>query len=541
MLVRLSVAREGFENGWQGVGLPSPTVTASGADKGRGALCWLQLLVEPWEDDVKIKAQAGGNLNRVDDVTDREMSTVMSFQPTDVYVEPDAVRPSRRARRDAKPPYSVPTMAQIRRKRRQGRRRKVVSTFSCAGGSSTGYRMAGLDVVAAVEIDPVPAASYRLNHPKAVVLEKNVRDVTAVEILEATGLAKGELDLFDGSPPCTSFSTAGLRSRTWGKTRQHAGVEQRIDDLFFEYARLLDELQPKTFVAENVKGLATGAAIGYFKAILRVLRKCGYVVAVQTLDADMLGVPQHRERIFFVGVRKDVAKLLDLDVDAIHDDVFPKPLPYTYTVRDALPWLDPSSDAYSLQGTPFGDPERIARGKATPPERVKPADDAPAATVTAQQGRAGVQVIHDTQGNAYPEPRDVIDQPAPAITPGSNGWNSEHFQVVHDTGRKGRDGRDVLDEPAPTIVNGTDDPAAGGGARNHWKVVETAEGGTVYRRKFTILEVKRLCSFPDDYELEGKFAQQWAQLGNSVPPLMMRAVAEGLDRRVFRPLEEHGL
>jgi DNA (cytosine-5)-methyltransferase 1 len=340
----------------------------------------------------------------------------------------------------------------------------------------------------------VPAASYRRNFPRATVLERSIRDVTAKEIMEACGVGPGELDVLDGSPPCTSFSTAGLRAKTWGKKRVHAGVEQRIDDLFFDYARLLEEIRPRTFIAENVAGLYRGAAIGYFKAILRVFRQCGYVVHVKLLDADLLGVPQHRERVIFVGVRSDVADSLDIDQAYVRERLFPKPLPYQYTVRDALPWLDPASDAYSLQGTPFGTPERIANGTATPPERVKPADVAPAATLLAGgHGRAGVQVA-------------VVQDP--------RGIHPAHG--------------DVTDTQAPTIRT-TD--------QGQWKVVTTDDGGTVYRRKFSILEVKRLCSFPDDFELEGKFNEQWAQLGNSVPPVMMRAVAERLRDGVFKRLK----
>lgn len=508
MLVRVRAVGTGRRGVFWGIDRPAPCVTATGAEKGLAVQAnGIDVLVEPWEDvdAVKLRAQRGGAMSQYDDVTERGMTTIVSAAPSHVQLEPDAF-PSRRARADAsKPPYHVPSMAEIADAKPNGR--VAASTFSCAGGSCLGYRMAGFDVRAAVEIDAVPASSYRANFPGATVIEKSVRDVEPREILKAARVKKGELDLFDGSPPCTSFSTAGLRAKTWGKVREHAGTQQRVDDLFFEYARLVDGIQPRVFVAENVSGLARGAAIGYFKAILRVLRECGYVVAAQLLDADMLGVPQNRERVIFIGVRADVAKRVGLDVDGIHADVFPKPLPYQYTVRDALPWLDPSAQAFSLQGTPFGDPERIANGKATPPERVHDGNR-PAATMTTQQGRAGVQVIHDTQGSFGSGPIDVLDQPVPTITVGQGGRNSEHFKVE-----------------AATEIESPD------GAK--WKLVETAEGGTVYRRRFTLLEVKRLCSFPDDFILEGRFAQQWAQLGNSVPPLMMRAVAEGIDRRVF--------
>jgi hypothetical protein len=145
VLVRVSRLSEGYTMGWQGIDLPSPTVTASGGEtgSGRGAVM-LQMLVEPWEDPdvVRIKAQAGGNITRIDDVTDRPMTSVCAFMPTDVYVvdEPSAAF-SPRAQDKPKPPYKVPPMSALKRKRRGP---VVASTFSGAGGSSIGYKMAGL-------------------------------------------------------------------------------------------------------------------------------------------------------------------------------------------------------------------------------------------------------------------------------------------------------------------------------------------------------------------------------------------------------------
>ena len=140
----------------------------------------------------------------------------------------------------------------------------------------------------------------------------------------------GELDLFDGSPPCASFSTAGKREAGWGKVKKYSDKSQRTDDLFFEYTRLLQGLQPKVFVAENVSGLVKGTAKGYFLEILRALKACGYRVSCRVIDAQWLGVPQSRQRTIFIGVRED------LGLDPVH----PKPLPYRYSVREALPWID---------------------------------------------------------------------------------------------------------------------------------------------------------------------------------------------------------
>ncbi len=130
----------------------------------------------------------------------------------------------------------------------------------------------------------------------------------------------GELDLFDGSPPCASFSTAGKREAGWGKVKDYSDTKQRTDDLFLEYVRLLRGLQPKVFVAENVSGLVKGVAKGYFLEILAALKASGYRVTCRVLDAQWLGVPQQRQRTIFVGVRED------LGLDPVHPKAASLPL-----------------------------------------------------------------------------------------------------------------------------------------------------------------------------------------------------------------------
>jgi DNA (cytosine-5)-methyltransferase 1 len=224
----------------------------------------------------------------------------------------------------AKPLYSIPLMSEIESLPRNGLR--VVSTFSGSGGSCLGYRMAGYEVIWANEFIPAAQSTYQLNHPSTVLDRRDIRVIRGRDILDATGLRPGELDLFDGSPPCASFSTSGKREQGWGHVKRYSDTEQRTDDLFFQYTRLLNELQPRCFIAENVSGLVKGTAKGYFKEILRALEACGYRVAAQLLDAQWLGVPQTRQRLIFVGVRQD------LGLAPAH----PRPLPYRYTLRDAF-------------------------------------------------------------------------------------------------------------------------------------------------------------------------------------------------------------
>jgi DNA (cytosine-5)-methyltransferase 1 len=211
----------------------------------------------------------------------------------------------------------------------------AISTFSGGGGSSTGYRMAGFRVLWASEFIDAARDTYRANKSDYTIVDgRDIREVSAADILTAIGMQPGELDLFDGSPPCASFSTAGKREKGWGKVKKYSDKAQRTDDLFFEYIRLLRGLQPKTFVAENVSGLVKGTAKGYFIEIMRELKASGYRVSCKVLDAQWLGVPQARQRTIFVGVREDIG------IDPAH----PKPLPYRYSVRDALPWIESGAE-----------------------------------------------------------------------------------------------------------------------------------------------------------------------------------------------------
>jgi DNA (cytosine-5)-methyltransferase 1 len=226
----------------------------------------------------------------------------------------------------------------------------VVSLFSGCGGSCLGFKMAGFRVLYASEFVPAAQDTYRANHPDTYLDTRDVRQVTADEILAAIKLQPGQVDVLEGSPPCASFSTAGTREAGWGSVKQYSDTQQRTDDLFGEYARLLRGLQPRMFVAENVAGLVRGTAKGYFLEILAQLRECGYKVRAQVLGAQWLGVPQMRERLFFVGVRDDVQG----------EPVFPSPQTFNYFVADVLP------NVLSMKYGGTKDNWRLARSNVAP-------------------------------------------------------------------------------------------------------------------------------------------------------------------------------
>lgn len=184
----------------------------------------------------------------------------------------------------------------------------VFSTFACGGGSSMGYKRAGYRVVGNCEIDPKIAKVYEKNlHPEM----SYVMDLREFNTLDGLPDCLYELDVLDGSPPCSTFSMAGSREKAWGVEKQFAEGQkrQRLDDLFFTYLDTVGKLMPKVFVAENVTGLIVGNANGYVNEIVKTARELGYAVQLFKLNAAFMGVPQRRERVFFIGNRMGYPKL----------------------------------------------------------------------------------------------------------------------------------------------------------------------------------------------------------------------------------------
>lgn len=192
----------------------------------------------------------------------------------------------------------------------------VISTFAGTGGSSLGYHMAGFQELLAIDFDEDAVEAFKLNFPDVPVWHASVVDVKPDDILRFCKLERGQLDVFDGSPPCQGFSSA----------KGKVNVNDDRNDLFKEFVRLVDGLQPKVFVMENVSGMIRGKMKGRFIRIMEEVKSMNYEVKAKVLNAMYYGVPQSRERIFFIGVRKDLNKI----------PVFPTPSPNLVTVADAL-------------------------------------------------------------------------------------------------------------------------------------------------------------------------------------------------------------
>lgn len=186
---------------------------------------------------------------------------------------------------------------------------EVVSLFSGCGGMDLGFEQAGFKTVYANEYDNRVAATYAANFPHVPLDTRDVRSLRVPELPSFRGIV--------GSPPCQSWSAAG----------SHRGADDPRGRLFFVYADLIQEAQPEFFVAENVAGMLQGSKQEVFQYLMGVLQGCGYHVTHKLVDCAQYGVPQNRERVFIVGLRKDkFATPFE----------FPEPTFESATLRDAI-------------------------------------------------------------------------------------------------------------------------------------------------------------------------------------------------------------
>jgi DNA (cytosine-5)-methyltransferase 1 len=181
------------------------------------------------------------------------------------------------------------------------RRLLAISLFSGAGGMDIGFMQAGYKVLACVESDPSCCQTLRTNLPNhTLVIEDDIRNVSGSELLMLTGVKRGDIDCLFGGPPCQSFSLAGARK----------GMADDRGQLVLEFIRLVNEIQPRSFVMENVKGMANwqgGIVLDFIKSAFSERStsegKAKYEVQHSVLNSASFGVPQVRERIFIVGNR----------------------------------------------------------------------------------------------------------------------------------------------------------------------------------------------------------------------------------------------
>lgn len=280
---------------------------------------------------------------------------------------------------------------------------KVFSCFSCCGGSTMGYKLAGFDVIGCNEIDPRMLKVYVENHhPKYTFLEGiqtfKERDDIPEELYN--------LDILDGSPPCSTFSLAGSREDAWGKMKKfrEGQAEQVLDTLFFDFIDLAKKLQPKIVIAENVKGMLIGNAKKYVDRIVEEFDKAGYYCVYNLLSGLDMGVPQKRERVFFTCIRKDLIEYIPYEENLFCEKVpiiklrfDEKPVPYG-EIKDGLgPDINPAARKLWEKRKPgqksLGDVLKEEEGRDSYFNYTFAFDDEPVNTITAHRES---NIVYDT-------------------------------------------------------------------------------------------------------------------------------------------------
>ena len=186
-----------------------------------------------------------------------------------------------------------------------------------------GYKLAGCDVVGCCEIDPKMNEVYVANHHPKYNYLMDIRDFNSIpndELPEELF----HLDILDGSPPCTTFSMAGQREKSWGKKKKfrEGQKEQTLDDLSFVFINTVNKLRPRIVIMENVEGLLLGEAWSYVQRIYKEFSEIGYRLNHWLLKGENMGVPQARHRVFFVAIRNDsTIDPHDIDMNFNYDPV----------------------------------------------------------------------------------------------------------------------------------------------------------------------------------------------------------------------------
>lgn len=353
----------------------------------------------------------------------------------------------------------------------------AISCFAGGGGSSTGYRLAGGDILLINEFVEAAVETYTANFPDTKVLVDDIKKYTAEDFLSMAGITKGELDILDGSPPCSAFSVAGKREKGWGKEKNYSDGKKQvaIEDLFYEFIRIAEGIQPKVIVAENVKGITFGEARSKLNAFINAFEDIGYDVTYEVLNGANYGVPQARERTIFICVRRDVAEKVGMSFLNLHN-VFPKPtIEKHISMREALADIENDEEEVQMlldfvEGSyqkKFIEPLPF-----NPPKHTKPSN---------------------------PEFRE---------------WNPKAscFNMI----------RPCPDMPSPTLTQQ--------GQKRGMSGVFHPEAN----RKLTIKECKRLMGFPEDFVLKGDFDSQVERLGRAVAPLMYKAVANSIYDNILK-------
>ena len=382
---------------------------------------------------------------------------------------------------------------------------KFIDLFSGAGGLSEGLSEAGFHCLFANEIMPTYAYTFKQNHSDAQVTTADIRTLDAEKIMLDLGLKRGELDLIAGGPPCQGFSiNAPKRSK-----------EDERNHLFKEFLRFVQTFAPKFVLIENVPGLVSFEQGETLDAILSSLSDLGYGADVRILGAAYYGVPQMRWRTIIIGSRGT-----ELPSELFPLPMFHAPIKPNFTTTWAgkqlvqLPTQELNAKFTSVLEA-IGDLPILENGQKGDEVKEYRCDPFSDYQVRSRIGTAGVY------NHQAPRLSPINIERLKHIKPGGN-WTDIPEDLLPNGMKKAnkgdhtkRYGRVTADGLASTILTKCDP---------HWGAYFHYE----QLRSFTVREAARIQSFPDHFIFYGSMAEQFAQVGNAVPPLLAKAVGTSI-------------
>ncbi len=358
----------------------------------------------------------------------------------------------------------------------------VVSTFAGGGGSSTGYKLGGGKILFVSEFIQTACDTYQMNYADTPICNSDIREITKQKksgikqwFREMGDIGVGELDVLDGSPPCSAFSVSKRpgtnKKESQSKIQKYSETEQvSVGMLIHEYVSIATTMKPKICIIENVPSIRTS---DIFHSAIKRLRKSGYKVNWNVLTSSHFGVAQRRKRLFVIGIRNDIAESVGIDSEKDILNLYPIGSDYEPTIRECLDGLEIDTRQRNLLLTKCRKSSTYELIRYLPKNPDRPL-----------------------------KPEHVID-----------GWKG-NFNLV----------RSSYDRPCVTLTQMGQQIGQGG-------VYHPTED-----RLFTISELKRMTSLPDDFHLTGTFNQQAERICRMVPPLMMKHLVQSVYVNVFKKL-----
>lgn len=355
-----------------------------------------------------------------------------------------------------------------------------IDLFAGAGGLSLGFEQAGFDVAAAVEIDPVHCATHEFNFPNCATICASVTDLSGSEIRHRAGIGDKDIDVVFGGAPCQGFSMIGKRA-----------LDDSRNQLVFHYVRIVAELKPKYCVFENVKGLTLGKHAEFLKELIAALGEAGYDVTLpyRVLNAADYGVPQDRKRLFLMGTRR-----------GFKTPIYPDAQIKRVTVAEAISDLPDANTFEVLRDSDQVEVKWSTEASYARRLRCLEADDK-------NFGYERNFVRNVLTSSTRTEHTELSQSRFLATEPGKTEEISRFRKLP-------------MDGLCNTLRAGTDSAR---GAFTSPRPIHP-----ILPRVITVREAARLHSFPDWFRFHTTKWHGFRQIGNSVPPLLGRAIASSV-------------